>query len=285
MKTFPVHQAFPWRASYLVFSVLVVLCILSVVPTQAQNGEGASEKTSEEPTPAAESTYRIIRDVNGSGGRLMSGARFRLHGTVSETVIGRMRRPSPTQGLHSAGFWYWAKEVESFACVRMPIVEAEPGTTLTIPVLIEQTERIPVGNALRFQARIRFNRSLLQPVGQTPECTFDGEDCILEIDVPVTAATLESGILAELRFLAKLGNAESTPLVIEEYAWSGFGEQPIRTVTKPGEFILLGVCREGGEIRLVRSVGPASGSNKCKCRIYLARGRDRTAQSGRCPRS
>ena len=207
---------------------------------------------------AAESGLQIIRDVNGSGGIRMVGNQFGLHGTVSQTAINRLRRPNANDDRHYVGFWYWAKQARSFACVRFPMAAAEPGTEITIPLLIEQVERLPVSAALRFQARIRFNRSLLQPVDGTPACTFDGDDCLIDIDVPVTAQSIETGVLAELRFLAKLGNAESTPLVIESFAWVGFGEQPIETVTKPGEFVLLGICREGGHIRLIHSAGPAS---------------------------
>ena len=261
MKTFPVHQLFPVRTNAFVLLFTTLVLCFGLAPLQAQNGAPASVPTpgteSVEPA-AAESSYKIIRDVNGSGGRLMSAGNFRIHGTVSQTTIGRVVRPNANNDLHNVGFWYWAKENKAFACVRFPITQAEPGTTISIPLLIEQTERLPVSSALRFQARIRFNRSLLMPVGETPECLYDGDDCLLDIDVVVTPEAIQRGVLTELRFLTKLGNAESTPLVIEEYAWTGYGEQPITTVTKPGEFALLGVCREGGEVRLIRSLGPAS---------------------------
>ncbi|MCB0714358.1 MAG: T9SS type A sorting domain-containing protein [Ignavibacteriae bacterium] len=260
MKTFPVQQAFPLRMSYLLLATIVLFGTMGSSYSFAQTaGDSPNTDNSELPAPAAESTYQIIRDVNGSGGNTMSGGTYRLHGTVSETVIGRVARPNQNNDLHKIGFWYWAQQVRAVACVRMPVVSAEAGTTFSVPVIIEQTDRLPLNGSLRFRARIRFNRTLLQPVGQTPGCSaVDGDDCLLDIDVPVTAASITSGVLTELRFLAKLGNAESTPLVIEDFSWSGFGEQPIQTITKPGEFILLGICREGGEIRLIHSTGPAS---------------------------
>lgn len=207
-------------------------------------------------TSTSSSAFQIIRDVNGYGGEAMTGKTMNLHGTVSQSSIGRLRRPNGS--LHNVGFWYWAKSSELYACVRMPLAQAEPGTVLNIPLLLEESSRLPVNGTLRFRARIRYNRTLLQPVNGTPECQWDGDDCILEVEGVVTANSIETGVLANLQFLAKLGNAESTPLTIESLSWSNVGERTIRTVLKPGLFTLLGVCRVGGEIRLIHSTGPAT---------------------------
>lgn len=210
------------------------------------------------PTASAQNDgdYRIIRDVNGSGGQAMQGGAFGLHGTVSQTTIGRVSTELRRQGV---GFWYWAREFDAFACIRLGNGEANPGERVMIPLLIEDMQRFPVQAPTGFRVRIRFNRSLLQPDSEElPGCTFEGNECVLEITGAVTPESIQSGVLAEMFFLAKLGDSESTPLIIESFEWTGVGEGQIETVTKDGLFTLLGICREGGEIRLVHSAGPAS---------------------------
>jgi len=244
----------------LVPTILVLLLALAVTPLRAQTtGNGGEQGDRKGVETAADGAFQIIRDVNGSGGRMMQGGLYGLHGTVSQTTIGRI---SATAGLESrsvgVGFWYWARTVESFACVRIGDGEAMPGETLKIPLLLEQVERFPANTPTGFYVRIRYNRSLLQPTGDTPECTFDQNECILEINGAITPQMIEQGILAEFEFLAKLGDSENTPLIIEEFRWTGLGENQITTQTKNGLFTLLGICREGGEIRLVHSAGPAS---------------------------
>jgi len=202
------------------------------------------------------SSFQIIRDVNGSGGALMSGSSMRMHGTVSQTVIGRLRRPNGAQ--HNVGFWYWAQQNEAYACVGLPLAEAEVGTVLTIPLLLEKSNRLPADGTLRYHARIRFNGSLLKPVEGTPECTWDGGFCVIDVEGTITEETLQTGVLAELRFLAMLGNSESTPLEIESFNWLGAGERYIRTELKPGQFNLLGVCRVDGQVRLLHAGGPSA---------------------------
>lgn len=200
--------------------------------------------------------HTIIRDVNGSGGIRMASASMRMHGTVSQTAIGRLRRPNGAR--HNVGFWYWAKRNEAYACVRLPIAEAEVGTVLTIPLLLEQANGLPESGALRYHARIRFNGSLLKPMNGTPACSWDGDYCVIDVEGAVTPEALETGILAELQFMAMLGNSESTPLEIESFNWLGAGERYIRTELKPGQFNLLGVCRVNGEIRLLHAGGPSA---------------------------
>lgn len=203
------------------------------------------------PATAADAQHRIIREVMGSGGSPVRTERHTAHGTISQTVIGRLSRPAGEVN-HNVGFWYWAKKFESFVCVRVGEAAAEPGTRLTIPVRLEQAEQLLRRGPLQYRARIRFNGTLLDPVGQTPKCQWDADDCIIELTGTVTE---ENQILAELEFIAKLGNDISTPLVLEEFEWLNVGEREIKTVLKHGQFTLLGVCRIDGQVRLIFSHG------------------------------
>jgi hypothetical protein len=175
---------------------------------------------------------------------------------VSQTTIGRVRRPDGSR--HNVGFWYWAAGVEPFATIRVPQTEAAAGSAVTIPLLLEDVNRIPPGGTFGYRAVIQFNRSLLDPIGMTPDCVIDGPYCRVELEGVVTPEMINSGVLAEMEFRAMLGNAESTPVTIEEFEWTNLGERAIRTQLKHGEFVLLGVCREGDQVRLVESLGPAS---------------------------
>lgn len=193
---------------------------------------------------------RIIREVMGSGGQPVRSDQHTAHGTISQTVIGRLSRPTEEQ--HNVGFWYWAKQFESSVCVRVGEAAAEPGTRLTIPVKLEQADGLLRQGPLQYRVRIRFNGTLLEPTGLTPSCRWDEDACVLEFTGTVTR---EDQILAELEFIAKLGNDISTPLVIEEFEWVNLGEREIHTVLKHGQFTLLGVCRVDGQVRLILSHG------------------------------
>lgn len=64
-----------------------------------------------------------------------------------------------------------------------------------------------------FEATIRFNRTLLLPVWETPPGEIRGEDRV----ITVTGVTGESDTLALLEFMALLENAAQTPLVIDSF--------------------------------------------------------------------
>ena len=200
------------------------------------------------PTIRALAQHQLIREVMGSGGEVMKSDEHGAHGTISQTTIGRVLRPN-NYG-HNIGFWYWAKKYGSEVCVRLPRVAADAGTRLSIPLILEESNDLLRRGPVRFRARIRYNGTLLQPTGATPECQWEGNDCILEIE---GVADKEVGVIAELDVIAKLGNDVNTPLLIEEFEWFPDDNREIQTRRKHGEFTLLGICREGEQARLIVS--------------------------------
>ena len=194
--------------------------------------------------------HEIIREVMGSGGEIMKSNEHTAHGTISQTTIGRVLRPN--RFGHNIGFWYWAREFGSYACVRIPKVAADPGTRVSIPLILEKSNDLIRTGPMPFRVRIRFNGTLLEPTGSTPPCTWEGDDCIIEYE---GVAMSEIGVLAEFEFIAKLGDNLNTPLIIEEFVWLQPDDRTIRTVKKHGEFTLLGICREGDHARLIVSNG------------------------------
>ena len=191
--------------------------------------------------------HEIIREVMGSGGEIMRSDQHTAHGTISQTTIGRVMRPARV-GNHNIGFWYWAREFGSYACVRLPRVAADPGTRVSIPLILEKSNDLLRTGPMPFRVRIRFNGTLLEPTGSTPPCEWVGDDCILEYE---GVAMSDIGVLAEFEFIAKLGDNLNTSLIIEEFVWLQPEDRTIRTVKKHGEFTLLGICREGDHARLI----------------------------------
>ena len=196
---------------------------------------------------------QVSRQVIGNAGGQTESGVHRIHGTLSQTSAGLL--PRGDNDLHGVGFWYKA-EILASARVRFPVIEAEVGTLVTIPLILEDSERLLRYGPRSFRARIRFNRSLLVPEGATPICTPDGNDCVMEISGIATGQ--ETDTIARLEFRATLGNAENTPLIIEEIIWESKAERRFVAEKVNGEFRLLGVCREGGHLRLIRTGGPAS---------------------------
>ncbi|MEP7220795.1 MAG: T9SS type A sorting domain-containing protein [Bacteroidota bacterium] len=203
--------------------------------------------------PRACAQTTLTRSVISGGGGTVSDSAHHLRGTLSQTAAGRAIRNIDDR--HDAGFWYWAYRPEFVAHVSIPHLQAEVGTRLTVPIhlSVSGTRRPFLPRA--FHARISFNHTLLRAAGSTPACTSTDHNCTLEIDG--TATTMD-GNIAELEFIAVLGDSESTALTIEEFEWTKSNDERIATVREPGVFDLLGVCRAGGEIRLIRSGAFAS---------------------------
>ncbi|MFA6233174.1 MAG: choice-of-anchor D domain-containing protein [Bacteroidota bacterium] len=128
------------------------------------------------------------------------------------------------------------------AVLALDTIRARPGDQVDIPVYLRGTERILCDQTTGFRAGLRFNATLLVPVYPTPAGTLEnGERTILLDQLP--AITDEQGVLAHLTFIAALGNAEGTPLVIENPIAVG-GDVTVTSV--PGYFLLTGLCQEGG---------------------------------------
>jgi hypothetical protein len=190
----------------------------------------------------------ISRDVVAGGSGTTSSGGHSVRGTVSQTAVGRLTHASTDR--HDVGFWYRAYQPEVIARVSFPLLEAEVGTRVTIPLLLTTTTARKPFFERPFRARVRFNGTLLHPAGSTPPCAYDGDDCVIEI----SGVASGDGTIAALEFIVALGNAERTPLVIESFEWYAKHEdERIATTRENGELALLGVCREGDEIRLIRS--------------------------------
>lgn len=204
------------------------------------------------PASSLTSQSLIRRSTFGSsGGRTGTEAgTSTLHGTLSQTVIGRAGNAIPGGGIHEAGFWRQGLLPNSETIVLLPETEAYIAHTLRIPVELTSVTGSLAGSTRRFTMRIRYNATLLEPSGTTPQPLRTGDTSYLELS---GTALLSPGVLAELEFVAKLGNDTTTPLTIEEFQWETTGEERNRVITSDGMFRLLGVCREGDSVRLIHA--------------------------------
>src|SRR5207248_3041613 len=81
-----------------------------------------------------------------------------------------------------------------------------------------------------------FNRSLLLPTGSTPMGTVSGRDRIVHVS-GTRQAGVTSGPIAQLEFIAALGDTLATALAIENFAWL---DGPVKVQTLDGEVTIKG---------------------------------------------
>ncbi len=192
----------------------------------------------------------IKRHVVASGGGSASGAAHGVRGTISQTSAGRMVHDGGQP--HDLGFWYWAYRPTVTTVVSIPRIDAEIGTRITLPVTLSTSPGPTPFTPRPFHARIRFNHTLLHPAGATGACTADTGDCVIQLD---GIAQSDNGVIANLEFVVALGDSEATAVTIDEFVWEKKGEERIATTREHGEVRLLGVCRSGGQVRLITTAG------------------------------
>ncbi|MCB0712448.1 MAG: T9SS type A sorting domain-containing protein [Ignavibacteriae bacterium] len=200
------------------------------------------------------SQSRIVRGTFGSGGGSTGSGVSGSHGTLSQSIVGRTGGASQGETFHDAGFWRRGLLPNSETVVVIPATEAPVGLVFTIPIDLQSVTGSLLGATRPYKLRLRYNATLLEPTGDTPQPLRVGDTCFLDI---TGNAVLLPGTFAKLQFRAKLGNDTSTPLTIEEFLWEISGEERNRITTIDGTFTLLGVCREGDSVRLIHS-GPSA---------------------------
>jgi hypothetical protein len=134
--------------------------------------------------------------------------------------------------------------------VTVPFLQAAAGEHVLFPIVLDAPQAIAEAGDSRFTARIRFNKTLLKPVGSTPIGVVDGHDRVITI-TGVRPGSLTTGSLVQLEFIAMLGDTARTPITIEEFLWNDVNA---RAKTVDGTFTLTDLCLAGGT-RLLRASG------------------------------
>jgi hypothetical protein len=132
------------------------------------------------------------------------------------------------------------ERIVATSTVSLPEIDTAPGEDVLITLRLPEQSNLEIFGVTRFESRIRFNESMLVPVGSTPPGDLIGGERVITL-----SGTYPSGseMLAELRFVATLGNAYETPLVIDHFIW----DKPDVSITRIDGVLRMAVCREGGE--------------------------------------
>lgn len=118
----------------------------------------------------------------------------------------------------------------------LPSVKVAPGTEITIPLRVDVSKGIITG-AL-FRAIIRFNRTLLIPIGDMPSAVIRNGEGVIEL----TGTIGSSDTVALLTFMAALGNATQTSLLIDSFSVAG---NCVEATSAAGGVIAVEICEEG----------------------------------------
>lgn len=191
---------------------------------------------------ASASAQTLQRSVISNGAvRARGSGNTTMQGTLGQGVIGYSAQTSSEIG---SGFWY--RPAKAITKVIIPNAEGEIGTVVTVPVILSTFRNILRDGPREILVKVRYNRTVLVHKGSQP-VVFNGDDAVMT----VTATVRDSvGIIAELPFLVALGAVEKSPLEILSVEWPRGGL--IRTFNDDGEFAVLGLCREGDTVRLIK---------------------------------
>lgn len=185
--------------------------------------------------------------VMSSGGETMSTSTHILRGSVSQFVVNYLPH---AQGAHGVGFWYQPSLLYRFqgnsSYIVIPSTAANSGDMLSVPMILESSNKLFKTGARTFEAKVRFNKSLLEPIDalQVDEV---GDDYILTVRGEVKDSV---GILAVMKFRARLGNDSLTPLKFESFRW--IETKKLKVATQNGSFLLNDLCKAGGVNRLIK---------------------------------
>ncbi len=134
----------------------------------------------------------------------------------------------------------YAGSVNATSVVALPRIEAAPGDRIVIPLMLRSSRYLECAGAGSWTAELRFDKSILMPVGNTPVGWIEGSDRVIQF-----GGQLIDGrdSLAGLEFIATLGRTQSTTLHIEQFNWTG---ADVDVTTIDGE-VRLRICHEGGD--------------------------------------
>ena len=134
------------------------------------------------------------------------------------------------------------------AVLEVGSVHAAPGARVDVPVILRSAQDLELAGVSGFSAFLRCNKSLLTPLFATVS-TFEGADRVAGLQLPLIPGP--EHVIAHIPFTVSLGDALSTPIVLERVTAVG-GSASFRLL--PGSFTLDDVCEEAG-LRLVNTEG------------------------------
>lgn len=156
--------------------------------------------------------------------------------------------PCPEQRFLTLSGKGYSCFVQPTAAIQLPLVHGYAGDTIRVPVAIAASRNFVACGAKQYQVRIRYNRSLLDPVDRSLPGVDSGRDRI----ITVSGTRSDTGsTLTTVLFIAALGDSNRTPLHVDSISWL---DGSVRSNATDGEFMLDGICVAGGQ-RLLRAEG------------------------------
>ena len=197
---------------------------------------------------------KVERSVISTGGGMTEGSEYSVHASAGQTVVGISGMNAT---VHKAGFWHRAAErikaPGGGSTIAIPIVQGNVEEKIEVPLILQQSNYLLQNGVETFEAKIKFNGTVLEPIGGDADYYFEGDSCIMTVTGKITDTL---GILKNIPFRIKLGNAGKTEIRLISFKWNETDK--INIVIKHGMLEILDICREGGKLRLVKSGVQAS---------------------------
>lgn len=121
---------------------------------------------------------------------------------------------------------------------------ASPGETTEISVYLDEIAFMNPQTVENFSVALNFNKSLLIPINPTPSGIEDGDLRSIRLDLPNAP---EVGLLGTYSFKAALGDAETCDVFLDAATAEADNDSITFTYAPADEFLLNGICREGGD--------------------------------------
>lgn len=197
---------------------------------------------------------KVERSVISTGGGITAGKNYAVHGSFGQSAVGIT---TINVAVQKAGFWHRAAErikaPGGGSTIAIPVVQGNVGERIEVPLILQQSHHLLQNGAETFEAHIKFNGTVIEPVNEDADYYFEGDSCIMTVTGRLTDTL---GILKNIPFRIKLGNAEKTEIRLISFKWNETND--INIVIKHGRLEILNICREGGKLRLVKSGVQAS---------------------------
>lgn len=183
----------------------------------------------------------VAKSLVSNGGGAAASTSHLMNGSLGQPIIGIVQRhPKHLE----QGFWYAANRTHDangwHTTVSMPDITGRNGQTITVPISMVSTQKMVVGGLRNWTARIRFNKSMLEPRGVT---NLEEADNYYIVTLS-GAATDTIQQLASFDAFVRLGNDTSTVLEFESFQW--LEESRMRIYAESGSFTDLSICKAGG---------------------------------------
>ncbi len=131
--------------------------------------------------------------------------------------------------------------------IKIEDFSGKPGDIVDVPILLEEKYLEKTDEKIEgFTGYIKFNKTLLEPVGDFEIDSTFGMMRIIKINLPKEAD--ENNILKTIQFKVGLGNDTLSPVVLDEFVPIGLAK--VKVHEESAQFTLKGYCETGDTPRL-----------------------------------